>query len=120
MLEIWLNFDWPVLLSGYLGLLLLGASFISAGILISAQTDNQIVAAASAFGLLLLFWLVSWAAELAGPKMQGLFNFLSLFEHYENFPKGILDTKDVVYYASFIWIFQFLTLRTLASKRYRG
>ena len=109
----------PVLI-GYLGLLLMGAALVALGNFISSLTENQIVAAVLTFGMLLLFWILSWVSDLAGPSFRPLFTSLSLFEHYENFPKGILDTRDLIYYLSFAALFLFLTLRVLASKRYRG
>ncbi len=120
MVEIWLNFDKRAILNAYLGLLLLGASFLAAGLFLSSLTENQIVAAVMTFGLLLLFWIISWVSELAGPRFKEFFTSLSLFEHYDNFPKGILDTRDIIFYLSFSALFLYLTLRVLASKRYRG
>jgi len=120
ILEKWINFDKLVLLNGYIGLILLGVSFISIGIFVSSLTENQIVSATITFGLALLFWLIGWVSEIAGPKWHQFFTYISLLDHYENFPKGILDTKDLVYYLTFSVFFNFLTLKILSSKKYRG
>ena len=120
MLELWADLEKKVLLNAYLGLVLQGGAFISVGIFISSLTENQIIAATITFGLLLLFWLLSWLSDIVGEKYRELFSYISFFKHYGNFPEGILDTRDVVYYLSFIVFFQFLTLRILSSKKYRG
>ena len=108
------------LMAGYLGLFLLGATFISIGIFASSLTENQIVAAVITFGALLFFWIIGWSAVFAGPKVADLLNYLSIIEHFQNFSKGVIDTKDVVYYLSFSFFALFLTVRTLESKKWRG
>jgi ABC-2 type transport system permease protein len=108
------------ILSGYLGLFLLGAAFIALGALASSLSENQIVAAAITFGVLLLFWVIGWSSQFAGTGVGRLLSHLSLLEHYENFPKGIIDTRDVVFYLNFMVLCLFLTLRSLESHRWRG
>jgi len=120
ILELWTDLEKKLLLNGYLGLVLQGAAFISIGIFISSLTENQIVSATVTFGLLLLFWLLNWLSDIVGEKYREIFSYISFFGHYDNFPEGILDTRDIIYYLSFIIFFQFLTLRILSSKRYRG
>ncbi|MGH7318970.1 MAG: ABC transporter permease subunit [Candidatus Rokuibacteriota bacterium] len=112
--------EWGPLATGYLGLLLQGAAFIAIGILISSLTENQIVAAVATFGTLLIFWVISWAADSAGVTFGRILSHLSLTEHFESFAKGVLDTKDVIYYLNLIILSLFLTLRSLESKRWRG
>jgi len=111
--------EWGPVLTGYLGLLLLGAAFIATGLFASSLTENQIVAAMTTFGILLLFWVIGWTAETwraAGPVLTQL----SLIEHFDNFTKGVLDTRDVIYYLSFIVFALFLTLRSLEARRWKG
>lgn len=109
-----------VALSGYLGLFLLGAAFISLGILVSSLTENQIIAAVISFGLLLLFWVIGWSAAAAAPPYSGFFEYISLIKHLVSFAKGVIDTADIAYYLCFTFFFLFLTLRSLESKRWRG
>jgi len=108
------------ILAGYLGLFLLGAAFIALGALASSLTENQIVAAAISFGALLLFWVIGWSSQFAGGQGGRLLSHLSLLDHFDGFPKGIIDTKDVIFYLYFIVFFLFLTLRSLESQRWRG
>jgi ABC-2 type transport system permease protein len=112
--------EWGTLLTGYLGLILQGAAFIAIGIMISSLTENQIVAALATFGTLLMFWVVSWAAESAPMGLRQVLSHLSITEHFETFAKGVIDTKDLIYYLNLTIVSLFLTLRSLESKRWRG
>ncbi|MCY4659402.1 MAG: ABC transporter permease [Acidobacteria bacterium] len=108
------------MLSGYLGLLLMGASFISVGLLVSSATRNQIVAGVITFALLLLFWVLSWMADSVGPTSQAVLSYLSILEHFDDFSKGVIDTKHVTYYVSFIALGLFLTAKAVDTERWRG
>ncbi|MBF0528076.1 MAG: ABC transporter permease subunit [Deltaproteobacteria bacterium] len=112
--------DFGVVMAGYLGIFLLGAAFLALGVFISSLTENQIVAAAISFGVLLLFWVVSWSSSSMGPPWSELLDYLALVKHILNFAKGIIDTADVVYYLLFVFFFLFLTLRSLETKRWRA
>lgn len=108
------------ILAGYLGLALMGVTFLAIGILASSLTENQIVASVATFGVLLVFWAIGWSANFAGPVWGKLLSHLSLLEHFGSFSKGVIDTKDVIYYLNFTILALFLTLRSLESKRWRG
>ncbi len=112
--------EWGPLLSGYLGLVLLGGAFLAVGLLISSLTENQIIASVVTFFILLVFWIIGWFADSVGGNWRALFQYLSIPEHLDNFGKGVVDTKDVVYYLSVITFCLFLSLRSLDSKRWRG
>ena len=110
---------WPLLV-GYLGLLLLGGSFLAAGLLISSFTENQIVAAAASFGVFLLLWIIGWAAGYTGPLLGKILSYISLVGHFEDFAKGVIDTRDVVFYLSFIGLGLYLTVRSFEVMRWKG
>jgi ABC-2 type transport system permease protein len=112
--------EWGPVLTGYLGLLLTGATFLAVGVLVSSLTENQIVAGFGAFGILLAFWIVGWGAEWASGNLRAVLQYVSIPEHIDGFSRGVIDTKDVVYYLSAIGLALFLTLRSLDSKRWRG
>ncbi len=101
--------DWGVVLSCYVGLLLLSATYVAIGLFWSSRTENQVVAAVLTFCTLLFFWLISWAAHRAGPIWSDVLNHLSLIGHYQNFAMGILDTTDFIYYLSFTGFALFAT-----------
>ena len=107
------------ILNGYLGLFLMGAAFIAVGIFFSSLTENQIVAAILTFGTLLLFWILNWASYSAGGIWKGVLNYLSFIQHFDDMTRGILDTTDLVYYLSFIFLGLFLTHSVIQSRRWR-
>jgi ABC-2 type transport system permease protein len=112
--------DKGILITTYIGMFLLGASMISIGMFASSITENQIVAAVIAFGILLLFWAIGWVSHGVNPALSSLLNYLSLIDvHFQNLLKGLIDTRDIVYYFSFIFFFLFLTHRVLESERWR-
>ena len=112
--------EWGPVLTGYLGLLLMGATFIAVGVFASSLTENQIVAAVTTFGVLLIFWILGWSADFAGGSLGRVLQFLSILEHNDSFSKGVLDTKDVLYYVNFTALALFLTLRSLEARRWKG
>lgn len=113
------NPELPPVLMGYLGLFLLGASFIAIGLFFSSLTENQIVAAILTFGSLLLFWIISWASNAATGFWKEVLNYVSIFQHFDNLTQGILDTTDIVYYLSFAFFGLFLTHTVIQSRRWR-
>jgi ABC-2 type transport system permease protein len=108
------------ILAAYLGLFLMGGAFIAFGTFVSTTTENQVVAAAVTFGGLLLFWAIAWTVGDKTGAVAETIKYLSIIEHLDLFAKGIVDSRDVVYYLSFIFLFLFLTLRSLESKGWRG
>lgn len=120
LLTAFTRIEWGPTFTGYLGLALLGLAFLSLGILLSSLTENQIIAGISAFGAALILWIVAWPADQAGPTGRTILNHLSIIAHQESFAKGVIETKDVIFYLDFSLFCLFLTLRSLESKRWRG
>lgn len=114
------NPEWRPLVAAYLGLLLMGGAFLSIGLLISSMTNNQIVAGIISFIVFLMLWIVGWFADTAGPTMGAVTRYLSITEHFDDFSKGIIDTKHVIYYLSLITLGLFLTAKSVDSERWRG
>ena len=108
------------LISGYLGLVLFGGGFVAVGLFISSLTSNQMVAGAASFVVFLLFWIISWLGESMGPTMASIMSYLSITEHFDDFGKGIIDTKHVVFYLSFIAFGLFLATKSVDTDRWRG
>jgi ABC-2 type transport system permease protein len=113
------NPEFQPILIGYLGLFLMGAAFMAVGIFFSSLTENQIISAVLTFGALLLFWVLNWAGYSAGGIWKDVLNYVSFFQHFDDMTKGILDTSDMVYYLSFIFLGLFLTHSVIQSKRWR-
>ena len=113
--------EWKPLVTAYLGLFLLGASFISLGLFISSLTKNQIVAGMVTFAVFLMFWVISWAGSVSsGGWVTDLTSYLSIIDHFDDFAKGVIDTKHLVYYISFICFGLYLTARSVDTERWRG
>jgi ABC-2 type transport system permease protein len=112
--------EWVPIATSYLGLLLMGGCFISVGLLISSFTRNQIVAGMITFAVFLMLWVIDWAGSLTGPKTQSVLEYLSFTKHLDDFTRGIVDTRHLVYYVSFIAFGLFLTARSVDSERWRG
>ena len=112
--------EWRPLLAAYLGLLLMGGAFVSIGLLISSTTGNQIVAGVVTFVVFLLLWIIGWFADSAGPTIGPITSYLSITEHFDDFAKGIIDTRHVVYYLSLITFGLFLTSKSVDTERWRG
>jgi len=113
------NPELGIMASGYLGLVLLAIAFATVGLLTSSVTENQIIAAVTCLVVLLLFYVIAWPAETAGPVLGAVLKYLSLTEHFGEMVKGIIDTKDVVYFVSVILLSLFLTHRSVESVRWR-
>ncbi len=114
------SFDWAPVFTGYLGLLLMGALFLAVGIFASAVTENQIIAAFLSFGLLLCVWLMGALGSILGDTPVGnAISYLSFIEHYDRLVRGLVDTKDLTYYASGILFMLFLTHRVVESQRWK-
>jgi len=108
------------ILTAYLGMILLGASFLAVGLFFSSLTRNQIVAGMFTFAVLLLLWVIDWLGSLGGPTFESVVSYLSLTGHLEDFLRGVVDTRHLVYYLSFITFGLFLTAKAVDSERWRG
>jgi len=114
------SFDWSPVLTGYLGLALMGALFLATGVLASAVTENQIIAAFLSFGFLIIVWLLGAFGSLAGDSALGAtLSYVSFIEHYDRLVRGLVEAKDLVYYLSGIVLMLFLAYRVVESQRWK-
>ncbi len=111
---------WGELLTPYLGLLLLGGTFAAVGLFTSSITTNQIVAAITCFVVLLLFYVIDWIGGSAGGVVKDVLEYVSLVRRYQDFVKGIIDVKSVIYYLSFATLALFLSKAALDGLRIRA
>jgi ABC-2 type transport system permease protein len=107
------------ILSGFLGIALCGLAFISLGMAVACFTENQVVAAMSAMVLLLILWVINAPAANVGGSIEVVLNHLSPIMHLQDFVRGIVTLKGVVYFFSLILFGLFLSERSLESYRWR-
>ena len=112
--------DWRPIVVGYLGLLLQGGCLLAIGTFISTCTRNQIVAGVAGFSVCLMLWVLDWLSAFQDSVTAKVMAYLSVLQHFDSFSKGVLDSKDIIYYASAIFIGLFLTARSLESLRWRA
>ena len=119
-LFLWGKPDWKPILIGLLGLILQGSALLAIASFLSSMTKNQIVAGVAGFVVFLTLWVVGWGSEFDTTWWGQFRGYLSATTHVEPFSKGILDTKDIVYYLSLTFLGLFLTNRSLESLRWRA
>jgi len=120
ILSIFSSFDWNSVFTGYLAMALLGALFLATGVLASSMTENQIVAAFLSFGLLILVWLLGGFRVIIDKTPLGnTFSYVSFIEHYDRLVRGLVEAKDLMYYASGIVLMLFLAHRVVESQRWK-
>ncbi len=114
------NPDIGPIITGYLGLFLVGLAYLAIGLFCSALTDNQIIAAIVTFGIICFFWMVGLAPYIISDiEIANMLKYFSLQEHFHTFTKGLIDLKDIVYILSFIFFSLFLTHQTIESRRWK-
>jgi ABC-2 type transport system permease protein len=111
--------DWAPIWTGYLGTLLLGSSFMAIGVFASSLTNKVIIAAVITFAFSLVIWLLPSAGAIFGGPVADVMTYLSVINHQENLGRGVIDTTDLLFYASFITAFLFLTIRSVETYHWR-
>jgi ABC-2 type transport system permease protein len=120
IIEIFGNLDWGRVWSGYFGIALIGMPFLAIGLLASSLTDNQIVAVILSFVILAVLFSVGLLDYiLAGSKLKAVFSYLSIWRHFHDFGRGVIDTKPLVYYLSLAAFSLFVTVRVVEMRRWK-
>jgi len=114
------NPDWKPLAIGYLGLLLQAGGLLAIGTFISTLTRNQIIAGAATFGVCLLLWVLEWVSGYETATWAQVLAYMSVITHFESFAKGVLDSKDAIFYLTVIFLGLFFTTRSMESLRWRS
>jgi len=110
---------WPIV-SGYLGLFLMGSAFISVGLFISTTTDSQIIAAIGGFALSLILWIIGFGASMSGSLLSEILNYISIINHFDDFAKGVIDTSHIAYYVLFTFTGLFFSYKMIESAKWRA
>jgi len=106
-------FDYGPVIGGYLGLILLGSAFLCLGLFASSLTKNQIIAFIIGLALCFFFYFIDKFAMLMPAKLGAILEYISVDYHFNNIARGVVDTRDLVFYFSLITIFLVLTERSL-------
>jgi gliding motility-associated transport system permease protein len=114
------NPDWKPLAIGYLGLLLQAGGLLAVGTFISTLTKNQIVAGAATFGVCLLLWVVGWVGGYESATWAQVLSYMSVITHFESFSRGVINSKDAVFFVTLIFLGLFFTTRSMESLRWRS
>jgi gliding motility-associated transport system permease protein len=107
------------ILTGFLGLLLLGSAILAVGIFFSSVTESQIIAVVLSFVFLLVFWIINWLSRSEawyGKVLQ----YVSIFQRFDDFTKGVLNLNDAFYFLSFAFFALFATGIVLQSQRWKN
>ncbi len=112
--------DLKPILVGYLGLLLQGAALLAIGTFLSTTTKNQIIAGTATFAVCLLLWVFDWITAYETSTWAKVMSYLSVVTHFESFAKGVMDSKDAIYFVTVAFFGLFLTARSLESLRWRA
>ena len=113
------NIDYGAVFTGYLGLALAGAVYSSVGIFASSLTDNQVVAFIIGIFIVIIFFLMDKMLMFVPISLTGLIQFLSVDYHLSNISRGVIDSRNVIYFASVVGFFLFMTVRVLEIRRWR-
>jgi ABC-2 type transport system permease protein len=112
--------DWGPVAAGYVGIVGIGAMFLAAGLFASAMTKNQLVAAIITFALLIFLFAVGFLENLVTSDLaKRAIGYVNLLDHMDEFAKGIVDSRHLVYYLTATLFFLFLTSRALADRKWR-
>lgn len=113
--------DWGVISASYAGALLLGASYLALGLFVSSLTKNQIIAFVGAVAITFIFFIIGsdFAVTTAPQALIPVFQFLGLEAHFESMARGVIDSKDLIYYLSFIWLWLWLNKQVIESRGWK-
>jgi ABC-2 type transport system permease protein len=113
------NVDFGPIIGSYLGAILMGAAYLALGLFVSALTKNQIIAFIGAIAACFIFFFIGneFILMTAPQFLAPVFQFLGLGAHFDNIARGVIDTKDIIYYLSFIWLFLWLNKEIVALRK---
>ncbi|MBM3327271.1 MAG: ABC transporter [Calditrichaeota bacterium] len=113
------DIDGGAAIAGYLGLIFMGAAYLAIGTFGSSLTDSQVIAFIVSFFLVFVFFLLDKILFILPNWLVTPVEYLSIERHFQNISRGVIDSRDVIYYLSMIGLFLFLAARSLAARRWR-
>jgi ABC-2 type transport system permease protein len=113
------NADFGAAFGGYLGLILMGGVYVAIGLFTSSLSHNQIIAFIVGFVIIFAFFLLDKILPFLPDTLASFFEYLSVDYHYGNISRGVIDTRDLIYYLSMIFFFLFLAVKMTESRKWR-
>lgn len=110
--------DYGAVFSGYLGLAFVGAVYSAVGTFASSVTDNQVVAFIIGVFLVLVFFLMDWMLVFIPVSISGIIQYLSINYHLSNISRGVMDSRNIIYFCSLIGFFLYITVQTLDARKW--
>ncbi|MEA2103521.1 MAG: ABC transporter permease [Candidatus Cloacimonadota bacterium] len=110
--------DWGIIIAAYIGLLLMGAAYSAIGIFGSTISKNQIVGFVFSFFIILIFYLIDKFLYLFPAWLGSILQYISIDFHFQNIARGVIDSRDVIYYLSVIVLFLFFARQSLTKHKY--
>jgi ABC-2 type transport system permease protein len=111
------DLDTGMVLTGYLGMLLMGAAYTAIGLLASSLTPNQIVGFILGIAMILVLFLLDKVLFFIPARLVGLFEYLAVDAHYHSMIRGVVDSRDLVYYGTLIALALYLAGLSLGRRR---
>ena len=119
LIQVGTNIDYGAVFTGYLGLALAGAVYSSVGTFASSVTDNQVVAFIIGIFIVIIFFLMDKMLMFVPVALTGIIQYLSVDYHLSNISRGVIDSRNLIYFASVVSFFLFMTVRVLEIRKWR-
>ncbi|NOZ76003.1 MAG: ABC transporter permease subunit [FCB group bacterium] len=113
------NIDYGAVITGYLGLIIVGAFYAAIGTFASGVTENQVVAFIIGVALVLFFFLMNMLLMFMPTWLSGIVQYMSVDYHLSNLSRGVIDSRNLIYFGTMIWLFLMLTVRLLEMRKWR-
>jgi ABC-2 type transport system permease protein len=113
------SLDFGSVVAGYVGLLFLGATYLSIGIFTSSLTQNQIVAFITSFMIIFILFMLDKVLIFVPAFLASFLEYLSVDYHFSNLARGVIDSRDVLYFLSLTFLFLFFSVRALSNRKWR-
>ena len=118
LINVGTNIDHGAIFSGYLGMMLVGAMYAAIGIFFSSYTNNQVIALIASATLSFAFFLVGKILIFIPSFLSPFFQYISIDFHFSNISRGVIDSRNIIYFGSLIWFFLTMTSQTIAKNRW--
>jgi ABC-2 type transport system permease protein len=113
------NADFGASLGGYIGLILMGGVYVSIGLFTSSLSPNQIIAFIVGFVIIFVLFMLDKVLVFAPTALASTLEYLSVDYHFQNIARGVIDSRDLIYYGSAIFFFLYLTVKMTESRKWR-